>query len=157
MHLTKERLMKKVARTPGGCWEWTGTRYWTGYGLVIADKVRYAAHRASYMVHVGTIPEGKVVCHKCDNPACINPEHLFLGSKADNSADMVSKNRSALGERNAKAKLTEAQAREVLSLRGTGESLRKVAQQFGVTAKAIHFIWQGVRWKHLQGGQSCTS
>jgi hypothetical protein len=107
------------------------------------------------MMHIGSIPDGKVVCHKCDNPACINPEHLFLGSKSDNSADMVSKNRSAFGDRNGKAKLTEEQAREVLSLRGTGESLRKVAQRFGVTAKAIHFIWQGVHWKHLQGTTTC--
>lgn len=157
MHLSKERLLAKVAVAGNGCWEWTGARYWTGYGLIISNKVRYAAHRASYMLHVGGIPEGKVICHKCDNPACVNPDHLFLGTKAENSADMVNKQRSAAGERNSKAKLTEAQAKEVLSLRQSGQSLRVVAERFGVSKKAIHFIWQGVHWKHLQQEGLCTS
>jgi len=157
MHLSKERLMEKVVISDSACWEWMGARYWTGYGLIIANKVRYATHRASYMLYTGDIPAGKVVCHKCDNPPCVNPAHLFLGTKAENSADMVNKQRSATGERNGKSKLTEMQAREILSLRDSGKSLRLVADHFGVTKKTIHFIWQGVNWKHLHQEASCTS
>ena len=150
MHLSKERIQAKVALASSGCWEWTGAKYWTGYGRIIADKVHYAAHRASYMLYVGDIPDGMVVCHKCDNPSCVNPEHLFIGTKADNSSDMVRKVRSARGEKNAKAKLTEDQARQVLDLRKRGMTLDALAKRFGVTKAAIRFLVIGRNWKHLQ-------
>jgi len=150
MHLSKERILAKVAVSKTGCWEWTGAKYWTGYGHIIADKVHYAAHRASYLLHVGKIPDDKVVCHKCDNPPCVNPDHLFLGTKADNSADMVRKMRSARGVKNGKAKLTEDDARAVLSLNKQGMSLGSLAKRFGVTKAAIRFIVIGKNWKHLQ-------
>lgn len=150
MHLSKERIQAKIALADNGCWEWTGAKYWTGYGHIIADKVHYAAHRASYMLYIGDIPDGMVVCHKCDNPPCVNPAHLFLGTKADNSSDMVRKARSARGEKNAKAKLTEDQVREVLRLRKSGLTLQALADRFKVTKKAVHFIITGKNWKHLQ-------
>lgn len=150
MHLSKERIQAKIFLADNGCWEWLGAKYWTGYGRIVADKVHYSAHRASYMLYVGEIPDGMVVCHKCDNPSCVNPEHLFLGTKADNSSDMVRKVRSARGEKNAKAKLTEDQAREVLNLRKMGATLDALAKRFGVTKAAIRFLVTGRNWKHLQ-------
>lgn len=77
-----------------GCWNWTGKIKEGRYGTIKLDRVREAyAHRVSWMLHHGPIPDGMCVCHHCDNPACVNPAHLFIGSKPDNISDMVSKSR----------------------------------------------------------------
>lgn len=101
--------------TDSGCWEWRGTRNGDGYGSVSLGKRGTATlvHRLAYLTWIGPIATGFVVRHRCDNPPCMNPAHLMLGTKADNSRDMVARGRSTAGERNPGARLTAASVAEI--------------------------------------------
>jgi hypothetical protein len=93
----EERFWRRVDKT-GGCWNWTGGRGDHGYGSFTGDGgVAISAHRYSFQLHNGPIPDGLVICHCCDNPACVKPEHLFLGTQRDNVHDMIQKGRRVLG------------------------------------------------------------
>jgi hypothetical protein len=135
----EDRLMSRVSVTPSGCWEWTGYANTTGYGQIGAGggtKRLIGTHRASWLVHRGDIPDGMFVCHHCDNRLCVRPDHLFLGTAADNSADAVAKGRArgAEGLRNANAKLTDEQVRDIRARIASGEALTHVADAFGITS-----------------------
>jgi hypothetical protein len=84
---------EKVQKIPNGCWEWTGSKTQKGYGQLRLWRVTQMAHRCSYLFHIGPIPVGMMVCHKCDNPGCVRPDHLFLGTAKDNTSDMFNKKR----------------------------------------------------------------
>jgi HNH endonuclease len=91
----QEKYDAQVIVRPGECWGWRGATFRFGYGKVkLWDGTRTTAHRVSYQIHYGPIPDGMFVCHHCDNPPCTNPEHLFLGTGADNNRDMAKKGRS---------------------------------------------------------------
>jgi hypothetical protein len=92
----EERFWRNVDKT-GECWTWTGGRAIDGYGSFYADGAGIAAHRFSYQLHNGPIPAGLVICHRCDNPPCVRPDHLFLGTQLDNVRDMFSKDRNVSG------------------------------------------------------------
>jgi len=107
------------------------------------------AHRASFVAFKGEIPEGMYVCHSCDNKSCVNPDHLFLGKPADNSADMVAKGRSAIGSRQGSAKLTETAIPEIKRRILVGEMDHTIGKDFGVCAGTINHIRHGRSWRHV--------
>lgn len=131
------------------CWLWNGTKLSNGYGQFWDGKKIRLAHRCSFVYTHGKIPDGGLVLHKCDNPRCVNPRHLFVGSHHDNAKDMISKGRSLFGRRANGVKLKEDEVREILSLKGQGLYLKQVADRFGVHLSLIHLIWRRRIWKHL--------
>jgi hypothetical protein len=118
----------KVRVTPG-CWEWVGKKSGGGYGS-FRSNAGYTAHRYSYSYYIGDIPVGMYICHKCDNPSCVNPDHLFCGSSQENTNDKVSKGRHPKGEDSATAKLSDIVVSEIRS------KYIKGSQDFGTRALA---------------------
>ena len=117
--------------------------------MKLGGKTR-KAHRLSYEHYVGPIPDGQIVRHTCDVAACVNPNHLVLGTNADNSADMVRRGRSLDGERNHKAKLTAPDVLEMRRLRETqGATYASLGRQFGVTSAAARFAVVGHTWRNI--------
>lgn len=132
-----------------GCWEWQKGLFSTGYGQMSVKGRNRGAHVVAYEIFNGEIPEGMLVCHKCDNPICINPEHLFLGTNKDNMEDMVNKGRSAVAN-NGHVKMTEDQVRELLKMYKTGRYSRKeLADYFLISINTVSSIINGVSWKHI--------
>lgn len=153
-----QRFWPKVDTSagPNGCWTWTAHRTAAGYGQIGAGKRESGlllAHRVSFELHHGPVKEGMFVCHRCDNPPCVNPGHLFLGTAEDNSHDAREKGRLVMprlvGESAAPAVLTERDALQVLARRRRGELLRTLAAEFGVSETTISSIATGKTWKHL--------
>lgn len=144
----KSRFESKFTPEPNtGCFLWIAARSRNGYGSFnIGRKARYA-HRVSYELYIGEIREGMHVCHRCDQPLCVNPEHLFLGTPADNMADRDAKGRQARGEAKASAKLTEHQVRAIRAAEGLLQ--RELAELFGVSQTQIGQIRRRKRWKHV--------
>lgn len=126
----------------GECWIWKLSTIGKGYGQLWWNGARWTAHRASYFCFNGD-PGDQCVLHRCDTPACINPEHLFLGTLADNNADMREKGRDARGAKNGAAKLSRAQASAIRAATG---SCKAVGKQFGVSAATVSLIRNGKRW-----------
>ncbi len=133
----------------GKCWEWTGgLKRGGGYGDLSINGEIMRAHRYSWQINVGDIPDGKFVLHKCDNRKCVNPSHLFIGDDADNVRDRVQKGRSAdqRGEKSPSAKLTTDQ---VLEIRNSTTKLSVLAKRFNVTYENTWKIRTGRAWAHL--------
>jgi predicted XRE-type DNA-binding protein len=112
-----------------------------------------AAHRLSFLIHKGEIPEGQFVLHRCDNRCCVNPEHLWLGTMKDNSQDMVAKKRHLFGERQGGHKLTEKHVRIILELVGVGVRQARIAEMLGMSKMQISRIVRRERWAHIQEGK----
>lgn len=144
-----EKFMRRVAMSDG-CWTWMGTVTQYGYGTVgsgLKSPRQLRAHRVSYELFNGTIAPGMHVCHKCDNRRCVNPSHLFLGTIADNTRDMVEKRRHAFGERSGRARLT---GDDVLAIRAADkESATVVAARFGIKPCTVSNIWAHRIWRHI--------
>jgi hypothetical protein len=129
-----------------GCWLWLGSllgnhRKVYNYGVFRAGRHHVFAHRLSYEKHIGTIPTGLYVLHKCDVPSCVNPDHLFLGTHQDNMADATKKGRRAKN-------LTPEVVDGIRDALARGGSLRAVATQFGTSPASVQAIRLGVAWKH---------
>lgn len=118
----------------------------TGYGRMTVNKQARGAHRRSYELHKGPIPDGKCVLHTCDVRDCVRPDHLFLGSYADNHHDMIAKGRNQRGEKHAKAKVTEA---DVMAIRADTRLLREIASDYGIHLSVAWNIKNRVTWKHV--------
>lgn len=132
-------------RSPDECWLWLGALNPKGYGWAWHGR---RAHRVSWMLHHGPIPNGLLVCHSCDNPRCVNPKHLWLGTSADNQADKARKGRAARrpGSKHPLAKLTEEW---VLAIRASAEPTDKIANRFGVSVACIRDVRSRKNWRHL--------
>lgn len=144
-----EKFHSRVAHgEPDECWEWTAGR-WPGqeYGRIKFYGRDERAHRIAWELEHGPIPEGMFVCHRCDNPPCCNPAHLFLGTPADNMADMARKGRSLHSHRNPRSRLTADQVDEVRRLYAAGTITQAVlGKQFGVSQPAISAVVRQQVW-----------
>lgn len=151
--------MDKVLEEPNtGCWLWKGFLEADGYGrFALPGRKIGAAHRVAWTLFKGDVPTGLFVCHKCDIRDCVNPDHLFLGTPAENHADMKRKGRSTRGAKNPRAKLQSAQVLEIHSLLAAGKTTAQIARYFGVSLGTIRSIRNGNRWGHLHACNSSFS
>jgi hypothetical protein len=146
-----KRFWSKVNKL-NDCWEWTGSLNEWGYGRFYFAAKEWRAHRFSWLLHFGPIPIDQLVLHTCDNPKCINPNHLFLGSHIDNMRDKIRKKRykSQTGDKNFAAKLSE---QDVLNIRyqyiSSKISQYKLAEHYGVTRSTISAILTRRSWQHI--------
>ena len=128
------------------CWIWHGYQHPSGYGVVSIQGIRIMAHRFAYELTYGRPPDDLRVCHHCDNPSCVRPEHLFLGTAADNAADMVRKDRQSQGERKPSAKLTPEIVR---AIRSSALGVRELARLHGVCHKTVSDIIHHRKWRQV--------
>jgi hypothetical protein len=141
----EERFWAKVEIIPEHpCWEWIGTKK-DGYGRMFPDL---RAHRVSWELHFGQIPNALVVRHDCDNRPCVRPDHLRLGTTQDNTADRTKRNRQAKGEKQGSARLTEAQVLEIREL-AKSQNCSQIAKIYGVHRSHAWAIVTGVKWSYL--------
>jgi hypothetical protein len=141
------RFEEKVEKTDG-CWIWRSAFTERGYGVFWINGGNKYAHRLSYELYKGEIPAGLVVMHSCDNPACVNPDHLSVGTYKDNSQDAVKKGRNAYGERNGSAKLSVQQVLEIEKLLKEGKHThRHIGSMFGVSKCPVGRIARNLGWK----------
>jgi hypothetical protein len=144
-----ERFLRHVEKT-GACWLWAGPCNALGYGWFNFGGKRERAHRASYRLFKGEVPLGKFVCHACDNPSCVNPDHLWLGDAQSNVDDMMRKGRhwvgtAVSGEDHPRHKITADVARAIRESTGVA---REIAERYGVSRSLVYGIRAGTHWRH---------
>lgn len=156
------RFWAKVQRgSPDTCWEWQGSRNHRGYGSITIAGKAARAHRVAWQFDNGAIPVGMMICHRCDNPPCCNPAHLFLGTPQDNVLDMVAKGRHvrgprdesatnwARGTRNAASKLTDEAVVEIRQRYDAGEVGKRIAERFGISPSLVTLVGRRRAWLHV--------
>ena len=144
------RFWSKVIKGPN-CWRWSGAKK-DGYGRIGDKRTKSTlyAHRISWEIHFGPIPDGLNVLHDCDNPECSNPEHLFLGTDGDNVRDKVAKKRHSYGETHGAAILTEKDVLDIRRLRAAGVSLGYLARKHGISPQTVWCVVRRLSWKHIK-------
>lgn len=144
--------MRRVRKREDGCWVWLGGKTKSGYARLAWPMWRDRYWRVSRLVVTllrGPIPDGLLVCHSCDNPECVNPGHLWLGTDRENLADRNTKGRGTFGARNGRSKLTEGDVVRLRAMRAQGVSWPKLAKAFGISTFAASAAARGVTWKHI--------
>lgn len=167
-----ERFWNKVNKSASehGCWLWTANKDRKGYGYFTAPARGVSplpAHRVSYALIHGPFLKRLCVLHRCDNPSCVNPHHLFLGTIADNNQDCIRKGRNNIGDRNGSrtmphrvprgtrvggSKLTDEQINEIRELYSRGYKQKEIGRRFGVTQSNVSRVLSGETWRHVAGG-----
>ena len=147
-----ERFEEKYVKADSGCWEWIAAKH-EGYGIIRYGPKYMLSHRAAYVLYVGEIPNGLLVCHHCDNPGCVNPEHLFLGTQKDNMRDCANKGRckskGAPGEKHWHAKLTKDKVGVIRAMWLGGARNGALARMFGVSNQTITDVVYYHCWKAI--------
>jgi len=158
-------FMRHVRPRTNGCWEWTAARSYQAYGISALDGRKQQAHRVSYQLFVGKIALGRLACHRCDHPWCVNPKHLFIGTQQDNMSDMKRKGRSATGSKHMsvvhpeslhrgeaqyKSKLTEHDVKVIRQLVSLGQSCQQISDTFNINRQHIGRIKNRKAWRHIQ-------
>jgi len=141
-----ERIFRASEPSENGCWIWQGTIQGAGYGQIGWKNKLYSAHKFSYESFIAKVPKGMFVCHTCDNPLCVNPLHLFIGTPKQNSQDAVRKKRIAHGERQGASKLTENQVR---AIRKDPRTQQEIADEYGIDRTNVSQIKLRKSWKHV--------
>lgn len=143
----EDRFFKKVDKVNSlheyagdKCWEWVGAISKNGYGAFGVGYKMVGSHRVSYAIHFGEIPDGLIVCHRCDNKICVNPSHLFLGTQKDNIRDKLSKGRQPNGESHYNHKLTTEQVIDLRQKRLEGRTQASLALEFGIAFQTVSDI-----------------
>ena len=139
---TDQSRFWELAEKSEGCWTWHGTLNGHGYGQFYMQHKRFPAHRASWLLSFGDIPEGLFVLHRCDNPLCVRPDHLFLGTHKDNMRDMQNKGRRGRPPR----VVNQGMADEIRRLAGTGARRKDIAERFGISWRHVCAIIRGDYW-----------
>lgn len=145
----KERFLKYTSIDNSGCWLWTGNIDYYGYGRLGFKMKTYRANRLAVLIFKNIDAGKNFVCHKCDNPRCVNPDHLFLGTQKENMADCKSKHRTAIGKKNGMAKLSEDDVKNILLLSKSGLTHQEIGNKFNVSRSNIGSILNKKRWRHL--------
>lgn len=145
-----EKLFDKVFYSPDGCWYWTASTCGK-YGRLVIDEKNIKAHRLSFELHKGPITDGMHVCHSCDNPLCVNPDHLYLGTHQDNMKDRNSKGRQARlhGVMSGQAKLDNTSVQIIREAKRDGWRSKDIAKYFGISKGQIWNICKGGQWPHI--------
>jgi len=147
----RERFTDKYeVGDPEECWEWQGQRNDQGYGLFSIEGNANRAHRIAWSLHNSRTPGSMLVCHHCDNPPCVNPAHLFLGTVSDNTQDMLSKGRGMVGEKQPIAKLNDMAVRVIRFKHAEGVESDELAEKHGVSRSTINDVVYGRTWKHVE-------
>lgn len=129
-----------------GCWEWRGITWATGYGRFHFANKDWKAHRLAWSLYVGSLKKEDCLLHRCDNRLCVNPDHLFIGTRADNNLDKTKKNRQSKGEMVNTAKLTNEKVKEI---RASSESTAELSEKYGVSYDHINKVKRKEVWKHV--------
>lgn len=155
------RLVDTKGFDPVVCWEWQGANKGNGYGNFNNGGATVPAHRQAYEMFVGSVPDGMDVCHACDNRACVNPDHLFIGTRKDNMRDARTKGRLSSGEKHSMAvrtgvrcpgaKLSDADVVQIMRRLSSGHRPSRIATDFSVTPGCINAIRRGDSWSHITG------
>jgi nitrite reductase/ring-hydroxylating ferredoxin subunit len=147
----KERFEEKILYGVDGCWHWTAA--WTqrtGYGkFTLSDGSDCDAHRASFKIYKGEIPDGLCVRHTCDNKLCVNPDHLLLGTQAENIKDSVNRGRNPKGESSGQSKVTEFQVKIMREAYDAGHKVKHIAKYFGLKDAQTYCIVTRKAWAHV--------
>lgn len=142
-----ERILKNIKINETNCWEWLKCTNQNNYGVIRAKRRNYLVHRLIFEIIKKQNIKGKLVCHTCDNPLCCNPDHMFIGTQTENMKDAQLKKRMKQGEKHYRHKLTIKNLEEIRLLLKNGNSIRKIALIFNVSASCIAAISSGRNWK----------
>jgi len=150
------RFLSKVKVSENGCWNWIAGVTEDGYGHFWLNGKTVRSHRLAYRMWVGNILDNKIICHHCDNPACVNPKHMFMGTTQDNVTDRETKHRGnhtppiLIGSKHPKSKFIESDIVKIRELRKSGLECSKIALIYGVVRQTIHRICTNNGWKHVE-------